>query len=550
MTGSSKILTVSYGTFSCTLEGFDDPFSTMRTIAEYFRDLAAEDRYFGAEPPVPDPEMLQNLAEREATRRVEARMAEGSIALRQMDQPEDETGETIDAAPDVTEAAEAFEADEPENAFSDIAEGGEATADSIAEKLKRIRAVVSRSRDAAPFPEEDADNSPAPATSFEDEDLVEDEGASDDVSLAGNDDGPSEADIAEARLSDTIASLTAAAEADDLTEDELDGIEEEVAPELDAHLNDGFDDIDDAEQDEDPVPVIEATDDVVETTEASVEAMPADEEESDDKDDVVEEKTFDGPETVLTLVSNDPSSEIEDEDDTPAAATEEPDVARLMEEAEHQFEDGEGQRRRRVISQLRAAVVAAKADRESFGGNREEDDALEQIAYREDLSRVVSRKTSVQLLKPKPVEDTPAPVPTEEKPAPAPLMLGSEQRVEPEAPAEVKPDRVAVDPSAEKAKDMASFADFAAAMGATELPDLLEAAAAYTAFVEGQGSFSRPQIMKRVARIQPAVELSREAGLRSFGQLLRQGKIQKLHRGEFTISETTRFRPGHQIAGE
>ena len=93
------------------------------------------------------------------------------------------------------------------------------------------------------------------------------------------------------------------------------------------------------------------------------------------------------------------------------------------------------------------------------------------------------------------------------------------------------------------------FADFAEKMGATELPDLLEAAAAYSAFVEGRKEFSRPQLMRRVASFDKG-DITREASLRSFGQLLRQGKIQKLKRGQFTVTAETRFNPESRIAGE
>ena len=136
-------------------------------------------------------------------------------------------------------------------------------------------------------------------------------------------------------------------------------------------------------------------------------------------------------------------------------------------------------------------------------------------------------------------------------------MLVSEQRVDggTAAPRSVSPRRVdlgnlAVDTEESAAADM-SFPEFVEQMGAKELPDLLEAAAAYSAFVEGHKQFSRPQLMRRVASSPVGSELySREAGLRSFGQLLRQGKIQKLKRGQFTITEETRFNPEARMAGE
>ncbi len=88
--------------------------------------------------------------------------------------------------------------------------------------------------------------------------------------------------------------------------------------------------------------------------------------------------------------------------------------------------------------------------------------------------------------------------------------------------------------------DGKAMSEFVHRAGATELPDLLEAIAAYAACVEGRAQFSRSQILRSASDVS-GKELNRETCLRSFWMLLRQGKIQKVTRGEFAISKTSRF---------
>ena len=113
----------------------------------------------------------------------------------------------------------------------------------------------------------------------------------------------------------------------------------------------------------------------------------------------------------------------------------------------------------------------------------------------------------------------------------------------------MRPRRVATESvSTIDARDAESFADYVEEMGAHSLPDLLEAAAAYTSFVEGHEEFSRPHVMKKVREVLQDDDFNREDGLRVFGTLLREGRISKVRNGRFQVAEGTRFRPEPRAA--
>jgi len=228
----------------------------------------------------------------------------------------------------------------------------------------------------------------------------------------------------------------------------------------------------------------------------------------------------------------------------PPTETPDSDVSRLMAAADEKLEDPESSSSRETYDHLRAAMAAAQADRAAGGsvGSDARDDE-----YREDLASVVRPRrpaaTKTASRRPETVQ------------RPAPLKLVAEQRID-EAPAKksgpVRPRRVAASQTdeaefADKGRE-GGFAEYATESGALELHELLEAAASYMSFVEGRDNFSRPQLMNKVKLLDSA-EFNREDGLRSFGLLLREGKIEKTHNGRFTASGQIGFRPGQRAAG-
>ena len=234
-------------------------------------------------------------------------------------------------------------------------------------------------------------------------------------------------------------------------------------------------------------------------------------------------------------------------------------VERLMEEAKSKLEGVENRRRFTAISHLKAAVAATVADRKLSSTHDpipQAPDAADadMNRYRDDLSKAVRPRRPEA-----PVGST-TPRPKTEIPA-TPLVLVTEQRIDEgdhDHDEAVRPRRISAgtflhddeddedfeygsDGAPISPDDAKSFAEFAERLGANGLPELLEAAAAYTATVEGQPHFSRPEILRKVADVTEETDFSREAGLRTFGLLLREGKIQKISRGQFTITGTSKF---------
>jgi hypothetical protein len=232
---------------------------------------------------------------------------------------------------------------------------------------------------------------------------------------------------------------------------------------------------------------------------------------------------------------------------------------RLMKQTDNEMEGSETKRRQSAIQHLKAAVAATVADRKVTGEKAGETETVSRLArYRNDLAMAVKAAL-------------PGGRGATAGERPAPLVLVSEQRIDrprptstpsaSAAPSPIRPRRVTsagfgmaaatdldLSDDEEDGDDLSNvfgdskgFAEFVEKIGASSFEQILEASAAYLAGVEGRPHFSRPQLMRHLTEVIPQGTFQREDGLRSFGTLLRDGRIAKVRRGQFMLSEDSTY---------
>ena len=149
------------------------------------------------------------------------------------------------------------------------------------------------------------------------------------------------------------------------------------------------------------------------------------------------------------------------------------------------------------------------------------------------------------------VAEEPAASATTEQPSgPSPLRLVPTQRTDlaKHEAAAMRLRQIATESAAEDDGAAISFEAFVAEHEAEELPELVEAAAAYVAFIEGEPEFSRPQITQKLQSVLDE-SVEREDILLTFGRLIRLGRIKKSANGRFTVAEDTPYRAPNSRAG-
>lgn len=186
------------------------------------------------------------------------------------------------------------------------------------------------------------------------------------------------------------------------------------------------------------------------------------------------------------------------------------DLSRIFEKTDSHLDAPSSNRRRSTIQYLRAALALTRTETQTDRGATRPQRRGRPARQRWQGAREAGRW-------------------------PDPLRLMPEQRVM------GAPDAGPVQFAASSAQGVGGdFGAFVARRGAAELPDLIEAAAAYMVDIEGHVRFSRPMLMEMLDQI--GVTAMREDMLRACDAVLTAGKLRKCSDGRYTVTDATGFR--------
>lgn len=521
MESHPKVMTVSYGTFSCSLEGFDDPFTTMQLVAEYFRKLASQDRYFGGEPLQPDHNALHQIAREANPYKVDAEVTDTGITLRKA------------TVVDSTAPAKSVE--------------------------QRVETPVTET------PEETADSAPAPLFSSK---RAAPTPAETDVAgeIAIETSGQNELDTT---LDDEIASFVEAAVFTsrrgvlDASPDEP----EQPASEL----------IRAADQDSsaDSNPGTEDTAEEIETIKSRIASEIEETEAVETLDTALLEEgspNDDASEEPKTKAQQLPSDDIQREEEA---------LERLLETTNSKLDTPAHARRSNALERLKAAVAATEAERRLRASPpRTERPTVQDLKV--DASEFKSKIGEVRRDHEEIVKMSRPKLKTGVKRSRgtiAALILGNDQRVsssdaaeaaapvkKPEADSASMPEghsaqiprsrhRPALkivrpeDAASLESMETEGFEAFAQKIGANTLHELLEASAAYLAIVEDEPRFSQDRIVENLSVYLTENNVSVDATNRSMNRLMRDGRILRVKHDSYTISKSARHGFQDKLAG-
>lgn len=488
MESQNKVMTVSYGTFSCTLDGFDDPFTTMQLVAEYFRKLAAQDRYFGGEPLQPDHNALHQIAQDANPYKVDAEVTETGVTLRKAD--------VVDAAP----------APAPEN------DNAPAPAP-IAKTTEPEQAPVFTSKRSAPAP------APAQPTDADEEASFVEAAvfSSRRGALAASEDEPQK----------PASELIAEQDAESTSEGESEPADFEVAP-VEAASNDQGKEADIEaikaqitqdveEQDQPAASALETPKDNIQAEEEALERLL--ETTNSKLDNPAHARKSNALERLKAAVA---ATEAERRLRADPAKTKRPTVQDLSgDPVEFKSRMGEVRKKHEDVVNLSRPKAKKTGDRArgSFAtlilGNDQ---------------RVNAAEAAASAKKPE-ADGQPKAEETSQRPKPDLKIVQPEQR----AP------RATTSPAQ-------GFAQFAQDTGAASLRDLLEASAAYLTIVDNEPRFGKDRILSNLDTL-PDPDFTPEAANRMLQNLMREGRILRVKKDSYTISKATKLGFQSRLAG-